>query len=392
MRKRSLALFAVLLMSISTITGCSSTQESNNEQVEVETEKPQEETDKKQEKDTDSEVDNSGDEEIEDQKPEIEYKTFEFGSVKLEVPSTWSENPINEYDENHFSTSLDITIDPYHYQGMLLSYHGEGEEVFDEAYYLKQVPNKDTNIVSYKWENFKKYKAYHIFLEFTEDSGHDGIVEDFYFFPIANDTKYLSVAFAYLEENAEAYTEIFNHILESVDMEELINEYGPALETESDDEAADDGQNVEAKKEQADTFVSSGAPKALAGFLDFRGTGFTVTIPENKQSFSMPDMTEGSVSFSDETHEIQSCDATILYETEGKAIHQILVLAPDAGTVESDRFKELISTIIVQMGITDFEEASEMVDSAYEVGEPIVENNTYLQMNNTLDHGFLIKY
>ena len=44
------------------------------------------------------------------------------------------------------------------------------------------------------------------------------------------------------------------------------------------------------------------------------------------------------------------------------------------------------------MDITDFEEASEMVVFVYEVGEPIGENNTYLQMNNTLDHGFLIKY
>ncbi len=387
MRKRSLALFTVLLMSISTITGCSSAQESNSEQVEVETEDSIEETDKKQDEATDSEVDNPVDEEIEDQRPEIEYKTFEFGGVKLEVPSTWSELPVEEGDGENFGKTYYITEDPF--QGMVLSYDGEVEKVLDEAFYLKQVP-KFCKLISSGWENFNGYKAYHGFMEFPEDSNGFVIFEDYYYFPIANDTKYLYVAFGYLDK--EYYVDITNHILESLDMEELINEHGQALETESDDEATDDDQNVEAKEAQADTFVSQGAPKVLFGFMDFRGTGFTVTIPENKQSFSMPDMTEGSVSFSDETHEIQSCDATILYETEGKAIHQILVLAPDAETVESERFKELISTIIVQMGITDFEEASEMVDSAYEVGEPIVENNTYLQMNNTLDHGFLIKY
>ena len=389
MRKRSLALFTVLLMSISTITGCSSAQDNNNEQVEVETEDSLEETDKTQEEDTGAEADNSVDEMIEDKEPEIEYKTLEYGGVKVDIPSTWKEEPANEFSDGNFSISIDIPAIEREDMGLFLCINKD--EILDEAYFDKQVP-KNINMISSGWENISKYKVYHNLVEFTKDSTGYGFVKDFYFFLFADDTKYLCVDFLYLPENAEAYTEIFNHILESVDMEELINEYGPALEMGSDDEATGDDQNVEAKEAQADTFVSQGAPKVLFGFMDFRGTGFTVTIPENKQSFSMPDMTEGSVSFSDETHEIQPCDATILYETEGKKIHQILVLAPDAETVESERFKELISTIIVQMGITDFEEASEMVDSAYEVGEPIVENNTYLQMNNTLDHGFLIKY
>ena len=125
--------------------------------------------------------------------------------------------------------------------------------------------------------------------------------------------------------------------------------------------------------------------------MDFRKTDFMVTIPDNKPSAYLPDMTEGSVHFSARDHEMESCEATILYESDSKAIHQIKVLAPDETTLRSDKFRELIATIIFKMGITDMENAAQMVDSAYEAEEPIVVNETYLHMNTT-GVGFMVKY
>ena len=168
----------------------------------------------------------------------------------------------------------------------------------------------------------------------------------------------------------------------------------PIIEIESQntkDESIVNTENEILDNNTAETFESRGALKVLPGFLDFRKTNFTVTIPDNKESLIIPGMTEGSVSFSDRDKEIPSCDATILYETATKSIHQITVISPDDSTLDSGKFKELISTIIVQMGIANMEEASKMVESAYDSEEPMVVNNTYLHLNR-IGHGFMIKY
>lgn len=139
-------------------------------------------------------------------------------------------------------------------------------------------------------------------------------------------------------------------------------------------------------------FEGVGAPRKLGAFLDFRKTDFTVTLPENEESPSLPEMTIGKVSFSDRNKEIQSCSAEILYETNSKTIFQITVYAPDAVTLDSARFQRLFSTIIQKMGIVEDEAtAIAMVTAVYESEEPIVMNDTYLHLNRT-GNGFMIKY
>lgn len=199
-----------------------------------------------------------------------------------------------------------------------------------------------------------------------------------------------------LNESLDEFTTDTSDIVvdESIIAESDVPVDEPIIEIESQntkEESIVNSENEILGDNTAETFESSGTLKVLPGFLDFRKTNFTVTIPDNKESLIIPGMTEGSVSFSDRDKEIPSCDATILYETATKSIHQITVVSPDDVTLDSRKFKELISTIIVQMGIADMEEASKMVESAYDSEEPIVENNTYLHLNR-IGHGFMIKY
>lgn len=199
-----------------------------------------------------------------------------------------------------------------------------------------------------------------------------------------------------LNESFDEFTTDTSDIVvdESIIAESDIAVDEPIIEIESQntkEESIVNSENEILDDNTAETFESSGALKVLPGFLDFRKTNFTVTIPDNKESLIIPGMTEGSVSFSDRDKEIPSCDATILYETATKSIHQIIVISPDDATLDSGKFKELISTIIVQMGISDMEEASKMVESAYDSEEPMVVNNTYLHLNR-IGHGFMIKY
>lgn len=199
-----------------------------------------------------------------------------------------------------------------------------------------------------------------------------------------------------LNESLDEFTTDTSDIVvdESIIAESDVPVDEPIIEIESQntkEESIVNSENEILGDNTAETFESSATLKVLPGFLDFRKTNFTVTIPDNKESLIIPGMTEGSVSFSDRDKEIPSCDATILYETATKSIHQITVISPDDATLDSGKFKELISTIIVQMGISDMEEASKMVESAYDSEEPMVANNTYLHLNRN-GQGFMIKY
>lgn len=320
----------------------------------------------------------------------VEYRTFEYDRIKLDVPSSWKQKPVEAYKDGNYRVVFDISNDEKENFSIFLNLDPSIDDLCDEKFFANNVP-MNVYILESEWVADYRYKAYHNLVEFTRESTAFGMVRDSRYFLFDGDTKYVSLSLCCTPENMEYYSDIYDHVCESLDMEGLISEYGPALGDEPKEaDVESEGENKD-QKSQADTFVSVGAPTPLGGFMDFRKTDFMVTIPDNKPSAYLPDMTEGSVHFSARDHEMESCEATILYESDSKAIHQIKVLAPDETTLRSDKFRELIATIIFKMGITDMEDAAQMVDSAYEAEEPIVVNETYLHMNTT-GVGFMVKY